>query len=383
MLKLRSDKVAGILISLGIFAAFLMISLFNGKYALLIGATVAVTAAAVAIGVINKRSIHSYNNRQVLMITSVAAVLTLTLYYFFGIELGFVISDKGNISLQSFFLNILPIAVIIVATEIVREIVLTVRTKADALIAYAIGVTSELVCAGGIPDIRSSYQLANFLGITVFPALTANIFFIYTSKRYGKAAPIAYRMIFTLYQFLIPAVPDVPMPIFAFVLLVLPIALMSFIRMLFEKKERKARKRESKIGIVFSCIAIVLMLSFVSLITCQFRFGMLVIATESMADNINPGDAVVFESYKHCGEIQEGDVIVFEENNRRVVHRVVEIITVNGQKQYITKGDANDGVDAGYRTDSHIIGVVRFKVLYIGYPSLWLKQIIDSKRGGA
>ena len=169
----------------------------------------------------------------------------------------------------------------------------------------------------------------------------------------------------------------------SFILLVLPIALMSFFDLLYEKRVRVARKKKSKLGVVFSVIAIALMLSFVLLITCQFRFGMVVIATESMTDEINPGDAVVYESYEYCDEIQEGDVIVFEESGRRVVHRVTAINIVNGQRQYITKGDANDGLDAGYRTDSHVIGVVRFKVLYIGYPSLWLNNIMNSKRGGA
>ena len=50
---------------------------------------------------------------------------------------------------------------------------------------------------------------------------------------------------------------------------------------------------------------------------------------------------------------------------------------MDGERRYITKGDANEGNDSGYRTDSDIVGVVRLKVVYIGYPSLWLRQIMN------
>ncbi len=377
MRRLTIDKRIRYTVALAALAASLLVLFVPKEYILWSAAAIFAIAAAAASAFIKKRSIHSYNKRQVLLIVSVFAALYLTLYYLSGIKFGFVISTQGALSLNSFVKNIIPLTAIIVFSEIIRSLLLTEESRPIVFISYAIGVASAVVCAGGIPSFRSAYQLTDFLGITLFPALTANLLYTYLSKRYGIFPSLAYRLILTLYVFVIPIISDVPKILPAFILLVMPIIIQVFVNTLFEKKKRKASRRESKWGLVFSIIAGALMVGIIMLVTCQFRFGIIVIATESMTGEINKGDAVVFESYEYCDGINENDIIVFEENNRQVVHRVVEINTVNGQRQYITKGDANDGIDSGYRTDEHIVGVVRLKVLYIGYPSLWLREIFN------
>ena len=374
MRSLTVDKKIGYGIALLLMAVSFLILLVPKDYLLWSAAGAFIVCAAAAYSLIKKRSIHSYNRNQVLLIISVTAVLYLTLYYLSGIEFGFVISQSGGLSLGSFVKNILPFVAIVVSTEIARSVLLAQNSRIVTVASYLFGVASEIACAGGIPALTTAYRLTDFLGLVIFPALAANILFTYLSKRYGVVSNISYRLILGVYVFLIPIVPNLPKIIPAFVLIVMPILLLIFINMLFEKKERVAAKKTNKVGIVFYGILGVIMAGVILLVTCQFQYGILVIATDSMTGEINKGDAVVFESYEYCGEIKENDVIVFTENDRQIVHRVVAINTINGQRQYITKGDANDGVDSGYRTDSQIIGVVRFKVLYIGYPSLWLKD---------
>lgn len=376
MREFSQDKKLDILAALALFAAFALLLLMPQKYILLVSAPLSAALAAASCIVMKKRSIHSYNKRQVLIIVLVFILLYLTLFYLSGLSFGYYLSPKGRISLSSLIRFILPILIIIFASEKIRELTLAQPIRAAIPLSFATGVLADVVCAGGIPSIRSSLQFADFFGMTLFPALTANILFTYLSKRYGKNPCILYRAFLSLYPYIIPWIPDPPRALPSFVLLLLPLIIYSFIDTLFEKRRRFARKKKSKLGFIFSGIALFMMLGFVLLITCQFRFGMVVIATESMSGEINRGDAVVYESYEHSGQIKENDIIVFSENNKRVVHRVVAINYVNGQKQYITKGDANEGIDTGYRTDANIIGVVRFKVLYIGHPSLWLREII-------
>ena len=118
------------------------------------------------------------------------------------------------------------------------------------------------------------------------------------------------------------------------------------------------------------------MVSIVMLISCQFRYGILVIATESMTGEVDKGDAVVYEQYDDQ-IISEGDIIIFKDGDSLVVHRVVKIERINNVNRYYTKGDANTFIDAGYRTDSNIIGVTHFKIKYIGYPSIWIRSLFD------
>ena len=74
--------------------------------------------------------------------------------------------------------------------------------------------------------------------------------------------------------------------------------------------------------------------------------------------------------------IDNGQIIIFNKGNIRLVHRVIDIKNVNGQLRYYTKGDANEDLDAGYITKGDIVGTTDIKISYIGYPTLWLREII-------
>jgi signal peptidase I len=92
-----------------------------------------------------------------------------------------------------------------------------------------------------------------------------------------------------------------------------------------------------------------------------------------MANVIDRGDAVIYEKYD--GQtIDEGQIIVFDYNGMTTVHRVIDIKTVNGVMRYYTKGDANKDAD-GYVTNKKIYGIVKLKLKYFGYPTLWVRDL--------
>lgn len=112
------------------------------------------------------------------------------------------------------------------------------------------------------------------------------------------------------------------------------------------------------------------------LISNQFYYGAYVIATESMTGELNRGDVAIYESYEEQ-LIIEGQVIVFEQNGSAIVHRVVDIEIINGITRYHTKGDANEDWDADYILDSDIIGLVNYKLPFLGYPTLWVRSLFS------
>jgi signal peptidase len=58
-----------------------------------------------------------------------------------------------------------------------------------------------------------------------------------------------------------------------------------------------------------------------------------------------------------------------------IVHRVVDIKIINGITRYYTKGDANEDADAGFITDSEIVGLADKKIPFIGYPTIWMRSL--------
>jgi signal peptidase len=101
------------------------------------------------------------------------------------------------------------------------------------------------------------------------------------------------------------------------------------------------------------------------------------ILTESMKPIINPGDMVIIEKCD-INQIKENDIIQYKVKDYTVVHRVIKI---NFDKtEIITKGDNNNNIDKPVSKDQ-IIGKIRFKIPYIGYPTYIFRKLIGTKLG--
>jgi signal peptidase len=214
----------------------------------------------------------------------------------------------------------------------------------------------------------------DLVGLVLFPAFSANFLYHYISKRYGMMPNIMFRVITTLYVYFIPASTGMEEALDSCIKIILPIAIYVFVSAMYEKKQKKAIQKGNKFSAVLTVITVAIMAAIAMLISCQFRFGALVIATESMTGELNKGDILIFDQ-DDTQEIQEGQVIVFRKYNSYIIHRVVEIKEVNGVTRYYTKGDANDGNDPGYITDKDIVGSAKLKFAYLGYPTLWLREL--------
>ncbi len=69
-------------------------------------------------------------------------------------------------------------------------------------------------------------------------------------------------------------------------------------------------------------------------------------------------------------EPEIGDVITYRIDNKQVTHRVID--TEDGC--YVTKGDANEGVDAALVTQEQIVGTVVLTMPYLGYVASYLHK---------
>ena len=216
------------------------------------------------------------------------------------------------------------------------------------------------------------------IGLVLFPAVSANIYYNYISKRYGMLPNIAFRLITSLYIYFVPNAVDLPDALNAFIKLTVPFVMLMFVSALYEKKEKKVlRKKSNKLSYIVMVMTFMFVGAIAMLVSCQFRFGALVIATESMTGDINKGDVIIYEQYDDQ-IIKEGQVIVFTQNDNKIIHRVVKIENIGGEKHYYTKGDANDSLDYGYRTEKDILALTDIKLSYIGYPTLWLRGLLSS-----
>lgn len=335
----------------------------------------AIAAAAVSL-LLKKRTVFSIRRGQVLLIMGSFAGLLLALYYLSGLHFGFM-RTLDVLSLNKFLLYLLPLGVSIISCEIIRCVLLAQKSRSAQAAAFLICILIDMQTAESFRAPSSYNSFMDLVGMTLLPAVTLHLLGHYVSRRYGALPILLYRLPPAWIPYLIPFKSAIPDPLLSFIMLVLPLGIYAFIGMLFEKKPRYARekkKRASKVVAYTGYVALfALMTAVMMVISCRFHFGALVISTESMTGELNKGDAIVYEQYG--GEtIAEETIIVFKINGSNVVHRVVDIERVNGQNRYFTKGDANEDKDAGYVTDAQIVGIVKWKIPYIGYPTIWVRQ---------
>ena len=341
-----------------------------------ISAIAFVFAAVIAYLFIKKRPILSMNKRQVLMLVSLISAILLMVFYLSGLKFGFYKNPYG-LKAQFFFPRFLPTVAVIVASEIFRYILLAQENKRVEVICYFACLAAELtVCSTATVALSSFSNFMDLVADTMFPAMMSGLLYQYMAKRYGYLPNIVLRAATSLYIYLIPIVPAMANSLLSFIRILLPIGINIVIDSLYEKKIMLALGKKSKLAVPITVIAVAIMLFVVMVVSNHFYIGSYVIATESMTGELNRGDVAI--TFKYTDQpILEGQVVAFEQNERVVIHRVVKIEVINGQRRYYTKGDANDDIDSGFITDSNIVGLVDNKIPFLGYPTLWMRSLFE------
>lgn len=332
--------------------------------------------AIATILVIKKRGILSINKRQVTLLMIVIGAVYLMGYYLTGLHFGYY-NATIPFSFLSLLKNILPLISISISIELIRSIMLQQESKLASVFTFLSCFVLDVIIHTNINAFNSFNSFMDFAGLYLVPAVSLNIMYHYLAKHYGCYPNIIYRLFTLLYVYIIPIVPAIDGLLLAVINCVYPLFVFIFIKSLYEKK-KKVRPRKSRyIGYAGSAIAVAFMVSIVMLISCQFKFCLLVVGSESMTGEINKGDAIIYERYDDQ-IIKEGQVIVFKKDSAIIIHRVVDIKKINNQVRYFTKGDANENIDKGYVLEHQIIGVTNMKISYIGYPTLWLRDIFSN-----
>lgn len=333
---------------------------------------------------LKKRKITSIYKKQVIIIMTIFAGIYLGIFYLTGLYFGFV-QSKVLLSAWTLFRFIIPLTIIIISAEIIRKVFLSQNLKIDIrkkkinislILTYISMVLVDLVIYTGIYDLTNLDNFLTALGFVLFASISCNLLYNYISARFGSKGIIIYRLITTLFIYIIPIIPNVYLYFRTFFRMLYPYFIYLFLEKLYSKNDFAIAYNDKKKEIIGNTLLLIITSLFIMLISCQFRFGILVIGSKSMTGTINKGDAVIFEQYNNQ-KIEEGQIIIFDYNGIQTIHRVIEIKEVNGEIRYYTKGDANSEMDDKYTTKDEIYGLVNLKIKYIGYPTIWVRSLFS------
>jgi len=328
---------------------------------------------------IKKKKVESVNAKKVATLLAIFAAIYLIAFYLMGLYFGYY-KATVTFSFETVLHYIIPIAITIIASEVIRNVLLAQNTKFSKTITFIIMVLIDLIIYTDIYSMLNNYnKFIEIIGFTLFASLACNLLYNYISIRYGILGNSIYRLITVLYVYIIPYIPNVYVFFRSILRMLYPYIIYQVIDYTFAKNNMIVAVEDKRKSFMSKVILTTITIIFAMLISCQFKYGILVIGSGSMTGTINKGDAIFYESYDEQKDVIDvGQVIVFNQDNRKIVHRVVDVKRVNGETRYTTKGDANQKEDDGYITDEDVFGICKFRIAYIGYPSIWIRDIFSN-----
>ncbi len=289
--------------------------------------------------------------------------------------------------IKSLIQNIIPIIIIIVSSERIRNVLITqdggikINNKRtidfSKFLTFISMVLIDLIVYRGVYNQSTLSGFLGLVGFIICASISCNLYYNYVSKRYGYKGIIGYRLITSLYAYIIPVIPNMYIYFRSFLRMTYPYIMYLVLEYAYSKEKYAIAYKDKRNNIAHITAVLVVTALITMLISCQFRYGVIVVGSGSMTGAINYGDAAIFESY-HGQKIEKGDVIVFYKDKLRLIHRVVDVQKVNGSVRYYTKGDANDYMDEDYRTISDLMGVYHFRIRFIGYPTLFINDLFNN-----
>ena len=214
----------------------------------------------------------------------------------------------------------------------------------------------------------------------VIPAIAKNMILSYLSYEVGYQPCLIYRLILELYIYFVPYLPKFGDYLNSMFGLILPMVVFMYASEDVEYEQNTVTPEfiEKKSKLVKVPMYIVIFTA-IALISRVFPIFMIGIGSESMTGALNKGDAVIACKVKE-ENIQSNDIIVFQTQDKILIHRVVEIENINGVNHYRTKGDVNGTRDNVDITMDKIYGKVYLRIPYIATPSVWLSEFMQKHK---
>lgn len=311
-----------------------------------------------------------------IMLSIIFTLSYLFIIYISGLFLGFE-RNGYSLSLLNIFRNSFPILVVIIISEFLR---FELNTKSEnqkllIILGTILFILVDINIAMQAYDFSNLNDLLEMAGLVILPSITKNILLTYFSLEFGFASTLIYRIITEIYVYLVPILPDFNIYLESVITFIYPLILLKITKLMLKNEEEKENTVKNKnLSIFINVFVILIMLVIVSLTSGVFKYYFLSIGSGSMTPNINTGDIVIVEKLKEneLDKIDKGDVLVYQKENKVIVHRVTEV----NDDTFKTKGDNNDEEDAWVVNKKDIIGITKVRIPLLGYPTVWLNELL-------
>jgi signal peptidase len=318
-------------------------------------------------------------SKSLVIMAFLTGLFQVALFIIAGLFLGFGHSPYGH-RLTVVLGNLVYLGTTLLGVEMSRAYLLAMFNRHNPvlrLVTVALFFSLISIPAARIATIDNTMTLFRVSGETFLPTVAENVLASFLALIGGPVASMVYRGTLQLFEWLSPILPDLEWIVTAFVGTIAPALgmLVTWNQVQLEvRRETELSKQEGGSLKMWALVG----LTAVTLLwfnTGLFGFHPTLVSGVSMEPALRAGDVVITREVL-ADDVGVGDIVRFQLGNAYVLHRVTEIQKDGGQIQFITRGDANNVVDAPL-PESKLEGKVILVVPKIGWVGIGVRRLIE------
>jgi len=316
--------------------------------------------------------------KDIILDTIIYLIIFFILFYLLGIFISFARVD-GYYNWYGVKTFIFPAIYTIVLREILRYMMMS-KSEGNKLLYVTtclLFIFIDITAAISYGDFSTKYKSFLFVALSLLPAIGTNVVYCYLTTKVGYKPIIFFALVFTLYRYLFPLIPNPDEYLTSIIQLLVPIGFGYRVYKFLSKDEdkdlpRDYNKKDLSPYIIPSVITIIL----VYFTSGYFHYYAIAIASDSMRPNVARGDVVIIENIdEQYDELEIGQVIAYRYNDVIIVHRLVNIVEDKDKHYFYSKGDANEEGDNWVIEEDMILGKVEHRIPFLGLPTVWLNEL--------
>lgn len=311
----------------------------------------------------------------------IIVIIYCMVYFSLGLVFGYERSPYSH-EVVAILKNLWTFISVIVFQEFTRYQLVKLSPKKIGYYALitALFIIAEIDFWNFSSNFSNNVEFFKYMSQTIVPLIVTNCLFTYLSIMSANLPATIYRCLLMLMTILLPIFPALNWLIKAMMEIVLVIIASLYVNYVDIKSSRIMTRRQVKKESVVSYIPFVIILVvLVCFISGTFKYQPIAVLSNSMLPTFARGDAVIMKKIdkKDLKKLKKGTILYYSKEGRLIVHRIVSVKhTDDGKVEATTKGDNNNANDPWVITEDDMIGTVSFMIPYIGYPSVWVNELL-------
>lgn len=337
-----------------------------------------ITFVAYMLNGFQKYSINNIRKKVIIEIV-IAIFVYFTSIYFLGVFTGFL-KNSYSMGFTSIIKNMIIPLISIVALELFRYIY--VSNNSDSIYKVILGtiiiILFDIVLNYYVFG-SSLYDLFIFISVTVVPIIFKNALLSYLAYHTGYHSCLIYVIPLSLYKFCVPVLPDLGDYLTCVVNITLPSMIFIYAARMINEffNEQESKIKPLKVALV-DIPLIIIFTMLIAVVSGFFKFHLIGVNTSAISPTVDRGDAVMIFKGIELDDLEPGDIVALKGKDEFIIDRISEKkIEGNKVNLYVTT-EVNEDDEDTYRllSEDEILGVYRFRIRKIAYPTIWFKEFI-------